>query len=315
MTAIPVLVPPASGVLTRAYVTNAMFRAFPTWLDTDDLIQSAQQSAQDDALADVLLTASDWAVGVLEDMPLHAHWVQNETFTTRVKSTGRVYVTPQHVPVRAVTSLSWGGDPSWMQAVSLPDASMWFEDGRRMSWAPGGVAATFRGPALQFGAPAAPSRTVYADLSYIAGFPFALLPSGATQGAMSVTVDDPTGILPGDVLRIYDPGLTEALTVAATYVPAMPMVPPTPTSVPLAAATVNAHIAGTGITGFPRKALQAVIALGVALLMREDVSGEEPASGFGPDARTTSGTRGGQASGLVNDAYGWLAPYKPVLRS
>ena len=156
---------------------------------------------------------------------------------------------------------------------------------------------------------------MYVQWSYIPGFPFALLPSGATAAAMSVTVDDPTGILPGDVLRCYDPGQSEAFTVASTYTPAMPTWPPTATSIPLAAAVQNPHAAGTGVTGFPRKALQSVIAYGVALLMRTDVSGEEPVSGFGPDARTAPSSSSGKAGGLVNNAREWLAPYAPVLRS
>jgi hypothetical protein len=61
--------------------------------------------------------------------------------------------------------------------------------------------------------------------------------------------------------------------------------------------------------------LQAVVAFTVAILMRDDVSEEEPASPFGPAARTTGNGRGGQAAGLVNDAYGWLAAFKPTLRS
>jgi hypothetical protein len=65
----------------------------------------------------------------------------------------------------------------------------------------------------------------------------------------------------------------------------------------------------------PRKVLMAVIAYTVALLMREDVSAEEPASPFGPAARTTGSERGGAAAGLVNDARGWLRPYAPTLRS
>ena len=315
MTEIPVLVPPPSGVLTRAYVTPAMFKGFPTWLDLDNLIPGGVSGVQDDSLADALLQASDWAVGAVENMPLHGHLVTGEQFRTRIKGTGRISVRPRHIPIRSVTSLSWGVDPSSMQAVSLPDASMWFEDGRRMSWQPGGFAATFRGPALQFGPPAQPSRQVFVSWSYVAGFPFALLGSPVSSGAMSVTVDDPSSILPGDTLRIYDPGASEALTVASTYVPMVPTVPPTPTSIPLAAAAQSNHAAGVGITGFPRKVLQAVIAYTVALLMREDVSEEEPVSGFGPAARTTAGGRGGQAAGIVNDAYGWLAPYRPTWRS
>lgn len=315
MTSIPVLVPPVTGVLSQPYVTPAMFAAYPTWLDLDDLVPGGIAGVQTDVLADVLLQASDWAVGVAEDMPLHGHLVSGEQLRVPVKSSGRAYVRPKHIPVRAVTALSWGADPSNMQAVSLPDASMWFEgDGRRMSWVPGGGTAQFQGPALQFGPRASAPGTLYVNWSYVAGFPSSTI-SAVSSGASSVTVADPAGILPGDVLRIYDPGKSEALTVASTYVPAVPAIPATPAAVPLAANTANSHVAGTGLTGMPRKVLQAVIAFTVALLMREDVSEEEPVSGFGPAARTTGGTRGGQASGLVNDAYGWLAPYRPTTRS
>lgn len=314
MTVIPVLVPPASGVLTRAYVTPAMFKGFPTWLDLDNLIPGGAAGIQSDSLADVLLTASDWAVGACENMPLHGHLVSGEQLRTRAGGGGRLYVKPREIPLRAVVSLSYGADPSMMTPLGLPASSMWIEDGREVSFTPG-AGLSFTGPAIQFGAAPRPEQLTYVDWSYVAGFPFALLSSPVTANAASVTVDDPTSILPGDTLRIYDPGVSEALTVASTYVPMVPTIPPTPTSIPLAANTQNAHAAGTGITGFPRKALQAVIAYGVALLMREDVSEEEPVSGFGPAARTTAGGRGGQAAGIVNDAYGWLAPYRPTWRS
>jgi hypothetical protein len=41
----------------------------------------------------------------------------------------------------------------------------------------------------------------------------------------------------------------------------------------------------------------------------------EPQSGFGPAARTTDGNRsGGAATGLLNDAVGWLAKYQSPIR-
>lgn len=315
MTVVPVLVAPPSAVVTRAWVTNAMFEGFPTWLDLDNLIPGGIAAVQADALADALLAATDWAVGELDNMPLHGHYVQNENVYAYVKGSGRAHVRPRHIPLRMLTSMSWGADPSSMMAVSLPDSSMRFDDNRRVSWRPGGGAATFNGRAIQFGSRVTAPQRIDVTWSYVAGYPFALMPSGIAANAMSVVVDDPSSILPGDVLRVYDPGKTEALTVASAYIPVLPTVPPTQTTIPLAAAAQNAHAAGTGVTGFPRRALQAVIAYGVAILMRDDVSDEEPASGFGPAARTTSGGRGGQASGLVNDAYGWLHSFKPTLRS
>lgn len=312
---VPVNVIPASGVLSRPYVTAGMFRGFPTWLDLDNLIPGGASALQDDELGDVLLQASDWAVGVCENMLLHAHWVQGENQRARSKSSGRIYVRPRDIPLRGVTALSWGGDPSFMNTVTLPDSSMWIEDGRRVSWTPGGGVTQFRGPALQFGPSARPPSQVYVTWSYVAGYPSTYLAAPVAAGATSAEVADPTGMLPGDTLRIYDLGVSEALTVASTYTPAMPTVPPTVTAIPLAAGTANAHAQGTGVTEMPRKMLQAIIAYAVALMMREDVTDEEPVTGFGPAARTTSGGRGGQAAGLVNDAYGWLFYYAPTLRS
>jgi hypothetical protein len=313
VTAVPVLVPPASGVLTQPYVTPGMFKGFPTWLDLDNLIPGGVGAVQDDSLADALLAASDWAVGECEDMLLHAHLVSGEQLRTRAGAGGRLYIKPRDIPVRQIIGIEYGWDPSAMVSLPLPCSSMWTEDGREVSFVPGG-GLSFTGPAIQFGVSPATGMRAYINWTYVPGFPSTTI-SAVSAEAMSVIVADPTGILPGDTLRIYDPGVTEALTVASTYVPAIPTVPPTPTSIPLAAATANAHVAGTGITGMPRRLLQAVIAYTVALLMRDDVSEEEPASPFGPAARTASEPNAGKASGLVNDASGWLRPYAPTLRS
>ena len=316
MAAIPVLVPPPSGQTWRPWLTPAMFKAFPTWLDTNDLIQGAVQSAQDDALADVLLSATDWAVGELGEMRLDGHLVSGETGRARVLPNGRFTLMPRDVPLRAIISLSVGWDPANLSAVTLPDASMTVSAGGRAvsfsAWS--AFSSTSASASLVPRFPVSQGGEFFYSWSYVAGYPNALL-SAVAQGATSVTVDDPASILPGEVLRIWDPGISESLTVASSYVPAVPTVPATSTSIPLAAATTYAHAAGTGISGFPRKPLQALIAYGVALLMREDVSGEEPVSGFGPDARSTAVGRGGLASGLVNDAYEWLAPYKQIVPS
>jgi hypothetical protein len=319
---IPVLNPPTQAELAVPYLTPAGFAAYPTWLDLDNLIPGGVAALQTDELAEALLAASEWAIGVVENMPLHAHWVQNESQRTRAGNGGRVYIKPRHIPVRAITSLSWGCDPASMTPDTLPDATMWIEDGREVSFRPGGGITQFTGPALQFGPSLRVSQPVYVDWSYVAGFPNTVLYASCLAAVSSVTVTDPAGVLPGDVLRIYDAGDTssavgasEALTVASTYVPALPTIPPTPTAIPLAAATQFAHAPGIGITGFPRKILQAVIAYTVALLMRDDTSAERPATGFGPAASGGHDTARMQPGALVAEATGWLLPYAPTLRS
>lgn len=300
MTAEPLLVVPPSSPVSRAWLTPAMFRGFPTWMDVDNLIPGGVAGLQDDALADALLAATDWAGGELGNMRLDAHLVSGEQRRLRVQPDGRVLIQPYDVPVRAVISLSWGTDPSSLVTPALSALNVLpGNDGWEVSFQPGWCGGGW----------------VYVNWSYVAGFPSALLAAAASKGDTSVTVDDPTGILPGEPLRIYDPGISEVLTVASSYVPLVPAVPPVQASIPLASAVRNSHADGTGITGMPRRALQSVIAYTVAVLLREDVSEEEPASPFGPSARTTSGSRGGQASGLVNDARRWIAAFRPPLRN
>jgi hypothetical protein len=254
-------------------------------------------------------------------MRLDAHYVQGENQRTRVSSSGRAYIRPRDIPVRAVTALAWGSDPTTMTVDTLPDSSMWIEDGREVSFIPGGAITQFSGPAIQFGGQASPNWPLFVTWSYIAGYPNTSFQVSTAANAGSIEVADPAGILPGDVLRIYDLGVSsggvaanEAVTVAATYAPALPTVPPVPTSIPLAANTQFAHNAAIQVTGFPRGIMQGVICYAVALLMREDVAEEVPRSRFGPASRATAGARGGQAGGLINDAMGFLARFRPTWR-
>jgi hypothetical protein len=311
---IPALLPPTTPELAVPYLTPGGFKAYPTWLDLDNLIPGGADALQEDELADVLLTASEWCVATCENMRLDGHYVQGEQLTVRASPSGRITLQPRDIPVRSIVSLSFGWAPGALNALSLPDPSMRNTGGRLVSFRPGSLSQQFTGPAIQFGAGIRPQCETYVNWSYVAGFPNSTLKTALAAAATSVTVADPTSILPGDVLRIYDVGVSEALTVASTYVPAIPTSPATATAVPLAAPARFTHQPGTGITGFPRKILQSVIAYTVALLMREDVSYEEPVAGFGPAARSVA-AGSGMAGGLVNDALEFLAPYRPVFRS
>ncbi len=311
---IPTLLPPTTPELAVPYLTPGGFKAYPTWLDLDNLIPGGADALQEDELADVLLTASEWCVDTCENMRLDAHYVQGEQLTVRASSTGRITLQPRDIPVRAITALSFGWAPGALNALSLPDSSMWNTGGRLISFRPGSLSQQFTGPAIQFGAQVRPQCETYVNWSYVAGFPNSTLKTTLAAAANSATLADPAGVLPGDVLRIYDVGVSEALTVASTYVPAIPTSPPTATAVPLAAPARFTHQPGTGITGFPRKILQAVICYSVALLTREDVSWLEPESGHGPASRTVA-SGAGEAGGLINDGLEFLAPYRPVFRS
>lgn len=308
------LVPQFLAPTVHPYVTAAQFSTYPTWLDLDDLVPGGVANQQTAVLNDVLLAATQWAINTVEGMPLHAHLDSRNT-RARTNAVGRIVVKPAHIPVRQVVSFSYGWDPTAMAPLTLPDSSQWIEDGRSVSYLLNGPGAlNFTGPQIQFGRGPGPNWETYVNWTYVAGYANTTLSAAAGVNATSLTLADPTGVLPGDLLRIWDDSNTasEAVTVSPTYVPPAPTWPPTPASVPLASATGFAHGVGVGISDMPRDILQAVVMYGIGLLMRDDVSSEEPFANapFGPAARRSTG--GGQAGGLISEGERMLAPYRPT---
>ncbi len=294
------------------YVTPAQFSTYPTWLDLDDLLPEGAANQQTNLLTDALLTATQWAINTCELMPLHAH-LNSENVRARTNRVGRLVVKPSHIPVRQVVSFSYGWDPTAMASLTLPDASQWIEDGRSVSYLMNGTGLTFTGPAIQFGRAPAPWEETYVSWTYVAGYVNTVLASSANAGATSLQFTDPTGLQPGNVVRIWDDQIgSEAVTISPTWTVPAPTWPPTPATVPISSATSFTHAAGVGVTDMPRDILQAVVMYAVSLLLREDVAGEEPFAGapFGPVARKADS--GGHAGGLVSEAERMLAPYRPT---
>lgn len=293
---------PADRLLVAPYVTVPEFRAAPTWIDSDDLIPGGTSSAQDEELYNVLIRASAWAdTQTNPGFGLGASTV-TEQLRARAMRDGTVAIHPSKAPVRQVTGVAYGGDPGSLTAAS--DLSgVWIEDGRAILAAIPSRAG-FAAAGLEFGRPT-PGGRMYVRATYTAGYATTVLAADVTAGATQVTVTDPAGIFPGDVLRIWDPGVEEAVTVAAGYTPGS-------ATVPFAGALANAHATGAGISGMPPEVHQAVIAYTVALLLREDVSSQEPFAGaeFGPAARRSD--TGGRAGGLVDEAERLLVPYRRV---
>ncbi|MEV7006844.1 hypothetical protein [Streptosporangium sp. NPDC051022] len=285
-------------LLTRPYVTPAEFRASPTWLDTENLVVGGAESAQDAELANVLLRASVWADSLV-DQPLGAH-AHTEQLRVTIGRDGQVSIHAAHSPVRAVTALSYGSLPDLTPLTDL--TGVWVEDQVQIIAALGGLGgwAGF----LEFGSPRV-GYELYVRLSYVAGATSTVLSADATAAVTSLTVADPVGIYPGDVLRLWDPGAEEAVTVAAGYVPGS-------SSVGLVGATRAAHSSGAGVSALPADVHQAVICRATALLLREPTAGGDDYADapFGPVARRPS--RRTRAADLIGEATALLARYRRV---
>lgn len=295
------------------YCSVASFRAAPTWLDSNDLIPGGVQSKQDFELYNVLLRATSWCDlktgGTTEQPYLGAsNYVQNER--VRANKFGELSIHPWQVPVQYISQVYTGSNVLSLTALANP-SQVWIEDNRQVIIP---VAGSGQFVGLQFGASIAISGVTYVEMQYVAGYFNSTLAAGTYDlGTASVTMVNPTGLIPGTTFRINDPGQEEVVTVAASYIVGSSVVP-------LVNNLVYTHVApastspGTviGASALPMAVEQACISYAVGLLLREDTSSQAPFANtpYGPATRKSAA--GGKAGGLISDAEDYLHPFKRV---
>jgi hypothetical protein len=286
-------------VLVEPYVTVAAFRAHPTFLDTQSLRSTASGPDQDAELFNILLMASE-DVNNFCNRPIQAH-VQTDYRRLWPDKRGRLFLYPDHAPVRTLLSYSYGSMLG--QATSVANPLCQIEDGRQIIVELAGAAMSWTG-SLQFGAPPS-SVELYCNWTYVAGWANATLTAAPGQGATSITVSNPIGIYPGDVLRIWEPGKEESVVVASNYTPVTTR---TPTAVALVSGLASAHVVGAGVTGFTSNLLEATIYMAIDGLQRWGTS-----SAVWPGARMRRSV--GKADTATNweaKAYRMLLTYRDV---
>ncbi|MFI5814848.1 hypothetical protein ACIA7S_28315 [Streptomyces sp. NPDC051643] len=274
------------------YVTAAEFAAHPTYLDLDDLRSGiADPEAQVAELTNLLLISSAWADNQVNQATLVAHQVVLST-QGRVDRDGTLVVFPSDRPVLSVEKVAFGATFTRMTAITAPVARV---DKNQTIRIPAGRGATM--------------GRVDVDITYTAGWVSTLLKAAADSGAESLTVADPTGIMPGASYRLWEPGREEMVTVSPTWTPPAVTVPLAPVEVPLAAPTAFAHDEGAGWSGMPEDMRLAVVNYTVAQLMRPDTASEDAF----PDTSMPSSTRKEDTrkdgSGLVVEAARILSSY------
>lgn len=296
-------------MISAPFVSAPAFKAYPTYLDLDDLrIDDESDADQTAELVNILTSASDWAANRC-GQPLAAHTV-TQNCRARFDRYGNLKVHPDHTPVLSVASVGYGYTPTAL--TTLDATTAWIEDQRNIVFAIGsaGGAMPWSG-SLQFGTPVSGGE-VFVQVSYTAGWVATQCAADSTAGATSLTVADPTGILPGGSYKIWEPGVEETVTVSPTWTPPAATVPPQATAVTLAVPTRNAHTAGSDVSGMPEDMRLAVINYAISLLLRPDTSAEDSY----PDTRLSSGTRQNDprqdGSGLVKEAERILSRYARV---
>lgn len=290
------------------YVSTAAFTAHPTYLDLDDLRSGSSSSSDQTAeLTNILLMSSQWADNYAEQQ-LSAHIVVQNT-QGRVDRYGNLRIHIQDRPYLSLVQVGYGYTPTSLTVLTSP--SVWVQDNNLV------VPISSGGPwtgSLQLGTPAM-GYELFVQCIYVAGWVSTQVAVAATAGATSLTVADPTGIVPGGQYRIWEPGVEETVTVSPTWTPpttAVPPASPAAASIALASPTLFAHTVSQDLSGMPADMRLAVINYSISQLMRPDTAIEDAY----PDTRNASGTRQADTrqdgSGLVAEAERILDRYRRI---
>jgi hypothetical protein len=292
-------------VLDYAYVTYEEFRQHPHYLDLENLLVGSKEDLQKSTVRDALLFASTWADSEL-DMPLGAH-VHTEYVRCTPDRQGRIKHHPEHAPVIKLVGLATGLQPDELDDVTSP--VVWIEQQGRMliAYGPSGPALS----SLQFGNASA-SGELLTRWTYVAGWPATQLGADATAGTSTLTVRSTVGMAaattttPATVLRLWTPGLEEAVTVAAVT---------GLTTIALTSPLMGSHQSGMSCSALPPDARMAVIKMAVSKLLRKgplaEMAGRTP-QGPSPHASAKDPKRTTASNSYQEHACALLSNYKRV---
>jgi hypothetical protein len=241
---------------TKPYLTLTEYKNAPTALDYGNIVAGGTQAAQDAELTNAIYRASSYIDQYCSQ--ILGATTNQERQRVRFSNDGTLKIHPQYHPIVALTALSFGPTPNNLTAV--PDCSVaWIEDQQIIFPASGASLSYSTSGPLGFGFGGPAGSEVYTQYTYVNGYVNSLLASSPSIGATSITVDDASGIIPGQGLRIYDGASTENVIVATNYVFGS-------TTVPLAAPLTYAHNSGVCISGLPAAIKEACILVTSAYL-------------------------------------------------
>jgi hypothetical protein len=235
--------------MTAPYLTLTEFKNAPTALDYGNLVVGGNQAAQDAELSNAILRASSWIDQYCNQ--IIGATTNTENQRTRTKTDGTLRIHPKNFPVVALTNLQYGSTPQ--NLVNAGDCSIaWFEEQQIIfpySQLPTSMSS--QGP-LSFGFPGTPGREIFVNYTYVNGYANTTIATNSTLGATTITVQDGTGIVAGEMLTIYDGASTERVVVGSTYTFDS-------NTVPLVSPTSFAHTAGVAVSALPAAIKEAAI--------------------------------------------------------
>lgn len=220
------------------YVTVAEVKRSPIFLQLKKLVPGSSDAERDAELAAIVLRIS--AMINREVNQNLAATVDHEVGRVTVSEWGELRIHTRSDPIVEIRSLAVGPHPSQLTPITdLSDAVM---DPWRI---------TIPAPRSFFGTGPRRGARLWAEWTYVNGYPVTTLSAPVEAGDTSVSVVDATGIVPGrTILTIEDGSWIEAVTPAAVDGNVLTVAP-----------LMFAHQAGTGIHGLPGDVKEATLLL------------------------------------------------------
>lgn len=244
------LAPNAATYATRVpYVTPGEFKAHPTGVESAKLVVNGSQTANDQALLQIIRRASSLADGMCGDKILAAT-VDTQSGSYRIQRDGAIKIPLDLSPIVAVESVKAGLTPG--SQITLEQGPDWFLNGRILS-----IPTSF--PGLGGGVP----DRMFATVRYVNGWANVVLTQPAIEGATSLVVNNALGIVPGMTLSLAGGSASEFVVVDPSYVPSVSM---TPTEIPLMDPISFHYALGDVLSSFPPDVKLAVILLASGII-------------------------------------------------
>jgi len=281
------------------YLTLDEFKSAPTAIDISNLVFNSQDpDVQDAELTNVIARASSW-VDTWCNQVLAAT-TEQEQQRTRISADGTIRLHPRYNPIIALTSFQYGNPSTQLQTLSDCSTS-WIEDSQIIvNYASLSSTYSSQGP-LQFGFPTSPRVETFIKYTYVAGYANTTIVT-ATAGQFTLTVKDATGIVAGNMLKIYDGMYSENVTIASTYTFGS-------TTIPLVAPLGYNHSTGVSISALPPAVKEATILVTTAFLK---VRGDSSMTMAISTSASHSSPNADKLSDEINLAKELLQPYRRV---
>lgn len=223
-------------VSSSPYLTVAELKRSPIYTQLQKLVPGASAADNDAELGRIIMRVSAMINGETRQNLVAS--VDTEANWATISDVGDLRIHTRGNPIVSVTSVSVGVDPYSLVAVS---------DLSRVDLDPWQI--TIPARALGFGCRG--RRRVWAEWTYVTGYPVTTLAAPALAGATSVTVVDATGVVAGQTtLTVEDGKWLEAVTPVAVAGNVLTVAP-----------LEFAHQEGVGVNALPGDIQEAALIL------------------------------------------------------